>query len=492
MAFQRNAWLHLETFLLYYIEFNYRFRKIEMKKKMSKDGITRRNFIGKVTTGMAGVAVVGTANGMNAASYKRIIGANERINIGFLGCGGRSQGHQNMVKMSVKDKNLGVVAVCDIWKGNREKTADRCKDLFGNVVAQFKYSEDMLKMKDLDAVMIATGDFQHAKILAEVVTGGKDCYCEKPMAQDLAEAKMARDAVLGSKQIVQMGSQWLSDPVQKKVRDIVRSGRLGQITKIEQVWNDNGPRWHVPEDPDVAAIREEDTDWNRWLLGKTYEPFDPWKYFEFRIFKNYSGGITSQWMSHAIGLVHFYTDTAIPDSMVANGGIFGWSDIRENPDTFQALATYDEKKILYSYTSNYANKFGDYTCIRGKDGTLFAHGGEGSPRWFFIPEHLALAGGFDFIRGCQDAVKDGKAEMITTIEYGNKLPPCGITDDSKFHLDNWVDCIRDRNSNTNGHIYTGFWHSVGQIMATRAYREGKKLYWDRDKEQIIDHPPYLK
>ena len=103
-------------------------------------------------------------------------------------------------------------------------------------------------------------------------------------------------------------------------------------------------------------------------------------------------------MSHAIGLVHFYTDTAIPDSMVANGGIFGWNDIRQNPDTFQALATYDDANFLYSYSSSYANKFGDYTCIRGKNGTLFAHGGEGSPRWFFVPEHQDLPGGFNFMQ----------------------------------------------------------------------------------------------
>ena len=83
-----------------------------------------------------------------------------------------------MVKMSAKDKNLGVVAVCDLWTKNREGTAARCKELFGNDVQKFKYSEDMLKMPDLDAVMIATGDFQHAKLLAEVVRAGKDCYCQ--------------------------------------------------------------------------------------------------------------------------------------------------------------------------------------------------------------------------------------------------------------------------------------------------------------------------
>jgi len=455
---------------------------------MTKKDLTRRDFIGKAAIGIAGASLpLSTANSMTAASYKKIIGSNDRINIGFLGCGARCRGHQNMVKMSEQDKNLGVVAVCDLWKLNREKTAANCKNKFGSDVKQFQYSEEMLNMPELDAVMIGTGDFQHAKLLAEVVKAGKDCYCEKPMADDVADAKLARQAVLASKQVVQMGSQWLSDPIQQKVRDIVRSGRLGEITKIEQSWNDNNHRWHDPNDLDVKAIREEDTDWERWLLGKPYRPFDPWAYFEFRIFREFSGGITSQWMSHGIGLVNFYMDTDIPDSMVANGGIFGWPDIRQNPDTFQALATYEKAGFLYSYSSSYANKFGDYSCIKGKDATLFAHGGEGSPRWFLIPEHQKLSGGFDFYSGLQEAVKSGKAEMITTQEgYNGELPPVSISDDSKFHIDNWIDCMRSRNQNTNGNIHTGFWHSVGQVMATRAQRENKKVYWDRFKEEIVE------
>ena len=448
-----------------------------------RKNISRRQFINSSAVGVAGLSA-----GLSAKSYGQILGANDRINIAFLGTGARGRGHRNMVKSSYEDKNLNVVAVCDLWKINREKAASDCKDKFGVTVKQFKYSEDMLGLKEVDAVMIATGDHQHAKILVEVVNAGKDCYCEKPMAQDIEEAKLARDTVLNSKQVVQMGSQWVSEPIHRKIRDIVRSGKLGQITKIDQCWNDNNHRWHEPDDPDVAAIREEDTDWERWLLGKPYEPFDPWKYFEFRIFKKYSGGITSQWMSHAIGLVHFYTDTAIPDTMVANGGIFGWPDIRENPDTFQALATYEKEKFLYSYSSSYANKFGDHTIIRGKEGTLFSHGGEGSPRWFYIPEHQNLPAGFDFYRGLKDAVDRGLAELIMIPEFNGQLPPTNLSDDSKVHLDNWIDCMRDRNLETNGHIMSGYWHSIGIIMAMRAYRENKKMYWDRIKEKIVDHP----
>ena len=448
-----------------------------------KTKITRRHFLAASTAGMAGLSL-----SVSAKSYNRILGSNDRVNIAFLGNGDRGRGHMHMVKNSFSDKNLGVIAVCDIWKGNREKAVANCRKLYNAEVKAFKYSEDLLNLKDLDGVMIASGDHQHARILVEVVKAGKDCYCEKPMAQDIEEAKLARDTVLSSKQVVQMGSQWLSEPIQIKIRDIVRSGKLGQITKIEQNWNDNNHRWHEPNDPDIASIREEDTDWNRWLLGKSYEPFDPVKYFEFRIFKKYSGGITSQWMSHAIGLVHFYTDTAIPDSMVANGGIFGWPDVRENPDTFQALATYDDAKFLYSYSSSYANKFGDHTVIRGKDGTLFSHGGEGSPRWFFIPEHQDLPAGFDFYRGLADAVKSGKAELIKADDQYSGLPPTESTDDTKAHLDNWIDCIRSRSHQTNGHVLTGYWHSVGIIMATRAYRENKKLFWDRENEEIVEKP----
>lgn len=445
-----------------------------MQKNMS-----RRKFL------TAAAGVVGTTVTFSAKSYARIVGANDRINIGFLGCGSRSRGHRNMVGMSVKDKNLAVVAVCDLWNQNREKAAADCEKRFGTKVKQFQYSEEMLAMPDLDAVMIATGDHQHGKLLAQVVEAGKDCYCEKPMAIDVDEAKLARKAVLASNQVVQMGSQWVSCPYHKKIRDIIRSGKLGQITKIEQNWNDNNHRWHDPNDPDVAAIREKDTDWQRWLLGKPYRPFNPWMYFEFRIFRDFSGGITSQWMSHAIGLVHFFTDTAIPDSMVANGGIFSWPDIRQNPDTFQALATYDDQKLLYSYSSTYGNRFGDHTCIRGKEATLFSDGGEGSPRWFLVPERKKER--LRFYPGLQDAVKHGKAELITP-DGGDKVPPPSQSDDSKYHLDNWIDCMRDRNPNTNGNIHTGFWHSIGTIMATEAYRKGKKLYWDRQKEEIVAHP----
>jgi predicted dehydrogenase len=436
------------------------------------DTVSRRSFI------VAG-AVASTAQ-----SYARIVGANDRIQIGHIGCGHRAFGHRAMMKLSAEtDPNFDLRSVCDLWTVNRERGADEVQRLFGKRPKMFQHSEDMLADRDLDAVMIATGDHQHARILAEVVRAGKDCYCEKPMANTLDDAKLARDTVRSSKQVVQMGSQWLSCPYQHRVREIIHSGKLGKIVSISQSWNFNGPRWHVPKDANVAAIREQDTDWNRWLLGRAPRPFDPRVYFEFRIFKDFSGGITDQWYSHGSGLAHFYLDTFIPDDTVANGGIFAWHDVRENPDTFQCVSTFAGKEVLYTYSTTFGSGYGDHTIIRGTRGTLYSPGGEGSPQWWFIAEPRS---------GWQSNIvfnlQSGKAQPEpVTLAGRTEGPPVHQTDNLKAHTDNWLQCMRSRKT-PNGNIETGFAHAVAVVMATRSYREGKKMYWDRKNEQILDRP----
>jgi predicted dehydrogenase len=170
------------------------------------------------------------AAGMNARSYARVFGANDRIHLAQLGCGSRSHGHVNMVRTASKQMQVETIAVCDIWSVARERRAAQVKQSFNLTPQSYKYSEEMLANKDIDGVMIATGDFQHAKLCTEVVRAGKDCYVEKPFANVLSEAKEARDTVKASKQVVQMGSQHRSEPYQLAVRDIVRSGRIGSLT----------------------------------------------------------------------------------------------------------------------------------------------------------------------------------------------------------------------------------------------------------------------
>lgn len=437
------------------------------------NGISRRLLIG----GSAGAALLP----FTAQSYSRILGANDRIQIGEIGCGHRARGHRLMLKKSAAtDPKFDLRSVCDLWTVNRERAAADVQTLFETRPKSFQYSEEMLADKELDAVMIGTGDHQHARLLAEVVQAGKDCYCEKPMANTLDDARLAREAVRSSKQVVQMGSQWLSDPYQHRVRDIVRSGKLGKVVAIEQSWNFNGPRWHIPNNADIAAIREQDTDWNRWLLGRPSRPFDPRLYFEFRLYKDFSGGITDQWYSHGSGLAHFYLDTFIPDDTVANGGIFAWHDVRENPDTLQCVSTFTEKQVLYSYGTTFGSAYGDHTIIRGTRGTLYSPGGEGSPQWWFLPETKSGWGSnlvFDL------KMDKAKSEPVT-LAGSAEVPPIDQDDNLKYHTDNWFECMRSRKT-PNGSIETGFAHSVAVIMATRSFREGRKVYWDRQKEEIV-------
>src|SRR5260370_986003 len=160
---------------------------------------------------------VAAALPFTARSYARIIGANDRIQIGEIGCGHRASGHRQMLKKSLAtDPKFDLRSVCDLWTVNRERAAADAHKLFGARPKTFKYSEELLADRELDAVMIGTGDHQHARILAEVVRAGKDCYCEKPMANTLDDAKLARDTVRASKQVLQMGSQWLRGPAQQR------------------------------------------------------------------------------------------------------------------------------------------------------------------------------------------------------------------------------------------------------------------------------------
>jgi predicted dehydrogenase len=442
---------------------------------------SRRRFLGNAATAAGSAALP-----FSARSYGRVLGANDRIQIGQIGCGDRAFGHRRLLKLSSQaDPLIDLRSLCDIWSANRDKSAAHAEQLFGRRPRTYKYSEQMLADPELDAVMIATGDHQHARLLAEVVGAGKDCYCEKPMANTLEDAKLAREAVRASKQVVQMGSQWLSCPYQHMVREIIRGGKLGKIVAISQSWNFNGPRWRIPKDADIADLKEKDTDWNRWLLGRPWRPFDPRLYFEFRLYKEFSGGITDQWYSHASGLAHFYLDTFIPDDTLANGGVFAWHDGRENPDTFASISTFAGREVLYQYSTTFGNSFGDHTIIRGTRGTLYSPGGEGSPQWWFLPETYSGWNGnvvFDLRAG-------GKPKPEAVAIPGHpEVPPLSQSDDLKAHTDDWLRCIRTRRK-TNADIETGFAHSVAVVMATRSYREGRKMYWDRKTEEILDHSP---
>ena len=471
--------------------------------------MNRRTFMKQAGASLLAASV---AKSSTASSYVRIMGANDRIMLGQLGCGQRGSGHVHMAHLASKQTPVEVGAVCDLWKLAREQRAAQVKKSFNLDPKQYQYSEQMLANRDIDAVMIATGDFQHAKLCAEVVRAGKDCYVEKPFANDLAEAKEARDTVKQSKQVVQMGTQHRSEPYPLAVRDIIRSGRIGKIVHIEQEWNVNEERWRfVPNDVGISRemlvdknlewkrwmnertsqLREEDTDWKRWLLGRPDRPFDPHGYREFRLYKDFSSGIFDQWLSHGCDLVHLWADEAYPESVVANGGIFIWKDGRENPDTCTAVVTYP-KGFLYTYKTIFGNSYRSFSRIQGRDGTIESYGGEGASLFVVSKEggreeFDPFESGPAYTRVPLTAPEREQAELV---RVPNAEPPSslGPDDDSIIHMMNWIRAMRDRKE-PNATVDHGFAHSLVCIMATQAYWSGKKQYWDPQSETIQDHPP---
>ena len=460
----------------------------------------RRTFLKQATGTIA-------AAGLTARSYGRVLGANDRIAIAQLGCGGRSEGHVHMVQMAAKQTPVETIAVCDLWKLARDRRAAQVKRAFNLEPRCYQYSEEMLANKDIDGVMIATGDFQHAKLCIEVVNAGKDCYVEKPFANVLSEAKEARAVVKASKQVVQMGSQHRSEPYQLAVRDLIQSGRIGPIVHIEQEWNVNEERWRfVPwdtgstdamlQDRDMqwkewldrpSKLKEEETDWKRWLLGKPYRPFDPHVYLEFRLYKDFSSGIFDQWMSHGCDLVHLWTNEAYPESVVANGGVFVWKDGRENPDTVVAAVTYP-KGFLYTFKVNFGNSFRSFARIMGRDGTIANYGGEGATLFTASKE-----GGRDEYwgsvnsRGVPIAAPEKDQEEVIKVEGAPPPESREPDDDSLVHLMNWLKAMQARTP-PNATVDHGFSHAIVCIMAAQSYWSGKRLYWNRETEEIVDHP----
>ena len=222
------------------------------------DSVSRRRFLGG-------------AAALPAVSYARIIGANDRIQIGLLGCGHRSSGHrahaQEVAPRPIP--NFESRSVCDLWSVNRDEAADDVQRLFGKRPKTFQVFR-----RDAGRSGSRRGDDRHRRSPACADSGrsgarGQGLLLREAHGEHAGQTPNWRATrSRRAKQVVQMGSQWLSYPYQQQVREIVRSGKLGKIVSISQSWNFNGPRWHVPKSADIAAIREQDTDWNRWLLGR--------------------------------------------------------------------------------------------------------------------------------------------------------------------------------------------------------------------------------
>jgi predicted dehydrogenase len=439
----------------------------------NSQSMNRRTFLGKSAAVLAGSAMLPRT----AQSYEKILGANDRISLGHAGIGHRGDDLTEIVSRLKTSHKVEMTAVCDLWTVNREKGVKVNTGHYGRAPRAVQHIEELLAMKDVDGVLISTPDFAHSPLLKLAAEAGKDAYVEKPMGNVLEEVKAARDTVLQAKTIVQVGTQHRSEPYQRAAYEVIKSGELGDISKVEIEWNYHGPRWRGRSE--VKQIREQDTDWSKWLLSKPARPFDPQLYFEFRLYKDFSSGISDQWLSHGIDGVHWFMDDYFPKSVVAHGGVFAWHDGRENPDTFHALLEYP-KGFLVSYSTSFGNDAPSFSRYMGKKATLINMGGEGSPRYQVVEE-----------KGTHEDDSDVDAKRhsrYVTLPGQTELPPMGIDDMSLEHMANWFDCMHSRKQ-PDSPVHDGYAHSVACIMAAKSYWEGRKVYWDAANEMIVDRAP---
>jgi predicted dehydrogenase len=435
--------------------------------------IDRRTFL----TTSAGLVAGGAALASSALSYDRIVGANDRISVAHIGTGSRGDDLDWIASRLKTSHNMEMTVVCDLWRLNRDKAVAANTKYYGRAPRSFQYLEEVLALKDVDAVIISTPEHAHSPILKMAVEAGKDAYVEKPMGNMLAEAKAARDAAIQHNRVVQVGTQHRSEPYQIAAHDLVQTGALGDVSKVEVVWNYHGPRWRGREE--TKRIREQDTDWRKWLLTKPYRPFDPQVYCEFRLYKEFSSGIPDQWMSHAIDLVHWFMKDSFPRSAVSHGGVFAWHDGRENPDTFEALLEYP-KGFLVSYSTSFGNDAPSFTRYMGKKAALTNIGGEGSPRYQLVEEKGNHEDDAD--------IDKQRASKYVLLPGETDLPPMGIDDRTTEHMANWFECIRSRQQ-PHATVQDGFAHSVACMMVAQAYWSGKKQYWDAGTQTIVDRAP---
>ena len=312
----------------------------------------RRDF---VKMGGAAVAVAAT---QSAASYAKIVGANDRVRVGVVGCGDRMK--QSLIpsfQVSAKAMNFEIVAVSDIWNRRREEGAAYVEKLSGNKIDPVVNNEALYARKDVDAVLVATADFQHAQHGIQAVNAGRDAYVEKPTAHTMKDARAFLAAVEKTGKIVQVGTQRRSTPSYQKAYEYIQSGKFGDIVMVEMTWNVNQPgRWRRPDV--VPLLKEADTDWGRYQLDLPKAPFDARKYLEFRLFWPYSSGIPDQWLVHQIDTVHWFSGLPHPRSVVANGGIYLWKDGRKNWDTMTAVFDYGpEDDLTKGFQVQYSSRF---------------------------------------------------------------------------------------------------------------------------------------
>jgi predicted dehydrogenase len=404
---------------------------------------SRRQFVGA-----AGAAFAASAS--TARSAAQVPKAGGKLRIGVIGCGGMANGHMRGLLRTKEQDNIEIVAVCDVYK----KRLDAAATLTG--AKAYKDYRELLANKDIDYVLIATPEHWHYQMTVDAIDAGKHIYCEKPMTQTVEQAKKVVAKVKASNIKMQVGVQGMSDDSYETAYKYVKDGVLGKIVvaQIDYSRNYVGDFWEYQQDNDVRP--GENLDWKAWLGSAPKRPYDPDRFFSWRRYFDYSGGIATDLFIHRVTRIIKACGLTFPERAVGAGGKFEFTDsAAEIPDTLNLIVEYPGGPDVL-LISSMANDTPVDHVLRGHKATLqFTRTG------FTITPQKAFA------KDIKEIVHEKSGAESTELHHRN------------LH-----DAIRN-NAPLKCDVNLGLYGLVACEMGLQSYRKRKYMAWDKVKERII-------
>jgi predicted dehydrogenase len=386
----------------------------------------------------------------------------DQVTVGAIGVG--SRGYYLMERLYVgSGDNVKVLAVCDTYEGNKNKAKDRVQTMGKNTPTTHVDYHELLADKDINTVIIATPEHLHHSMTLAALKAGKNVYIEKPLAHTIEEGEEVLKAAKASGRLVQVGTQNRSNTLYGKAKELVGQGMIGDCHYVRAFWYRNSlptgaPAWryNIPKDAD-----EKNTDWAKFLGPAKKRAFDKQRYYQWRLYWDYSGGISTDLLVHQTDIANFVMGKTVPRSCMASGGIYRWTDSnddREVPDTMSAIYEYSGKfHINYScYFGNDNYGYGEQFC--GNEGTIEVLNRQVltfSPQKFNgnPPAHVA-------------ARKELKIEM-----------PGNDNKAVEAHLRNLIEAVQGK-AKLIAPVEIGQQAAISGHLATLSLRNNKKVLWD--------------
>jgi predicted dehydrogenase len=381
--------------------------------------------------------VSAAATAMTAASYQRVMGANDTVQLGLIGAGERGR---FVMSQFQETKRVNVAAVCDIYSDNARNFSDHRK---------------VVEVKELDAVLIATPDHWHSAVALDALRAGKDVYIEKPLSLKIEEGPELVKAARVHERVCQVGMQQRSGRhyIEAKKR-YMDTGALGKISLVRTWWHGNG--YHLRKAPPSLATRPSNLDWARFLGPLKWRDWDPQQYWNWRAYLDFGGGQVTDLFTHWIDVVHMFMGPDVPLSAVASGGVYTYKDGRTAPDTINVLLEYQ------------APSTGEYTVTF--EATL-------SPgiRGFGI-EFCGTKGKLYIDRSRYEFMEVGQR---TGVEVKAEGPDMTLD-----HVANFLDCVKSRQK-PNGDVLIGHRSAQASHLGNIAYLQKRRLNFDPVREEIL-------